>query len=264
MCCSVFIIRLCGTTEQKEQIAATAAKKKARAKRKEERRRQAAAAAAASESAVDLPHVDADIVVIRQSDEMPSSVCEEHDQARDLYPISRQLDSETREISVIPDLPRHSNGLTCALPSFGEMPVTDRHPQNSQRPLHPLHPLQQASLHASNVGGNDEHEHAGPRLAAQAHVEEHAFDGDPSEALPSPSIAASAAAGAEYAVPVASGADCSELPRRELEDAAPVESHFGWGQPWLDSFLKGFDEIKSESVMPNRMRSGGPLVSRRV
>ena len=243
MCCSVFIIRLCGTTEQKEQIAATAAKKKARAKRKEERRRQAAAAAAASESAVDLPRVDADVVVTRQSDEMPSSVCEEHD---------------------IPDLPRHSNGLTCALPSFGEMPVTDRHPQNSQHPLQPLHPLQPASLHASNVGGNDEHEHAGPRLAAQAHVEEHAFDGDPSEALPSPSIAASAAAGAEYAVPVASGADCSELPRRELEDAAPVESHFGWGQPWLDSFLKGFDEIKSESVMPNRMRSGGPFVSRRV
>ena len=246
MCCSVFIIRLCGTTEQKEQIAATAAKKKARAKRKEERRRQAAAAAAASESAVDLPRVDADVVVTRQSDEMPSSVCEEHDEARDPYPISRQLDSETREISVIPDLPRHSNGLTCALPSFGEMPVTDRHPQNSQHPLQPLHPLQTASLHASNVGGNDEHEHAGPRLAAQAHVEEHAFDGDPSEALPSPSIAASAAAGAEYAVPVASGADCSELPRRELEDAAPVESHFGWGQPWLDSFLKGFDEIKSE------------------
>ena len=244
MCCSVFIIRLCGTTEQKEQIAATAAKKKARAKRKKERRRQAAAA---SESAVDLPRVDADVVVTRQSDEMPSSVCEEHDEARDPYPISRQLDSESREISVIPDLPRHSNGLTCALPSFGEMPVTDRHPQNSQRPLHPLHPLlQQASLHASNVGGNDEHEHAGPRLAAQAHVEEHAFDGDLSEALPSPSIGASAAAGAEYSVPVASGADCSELPRRELEDAAPVESHFGWGQPWLDSFLKGFDQIKSK------------------
>ena len=40
--------------------------------------------------------------------------------------------------------------------------------------------------------------HGGRALArgsAQAHVEEHAFDGDPSEALPSPSIAASAAAG---------------------------------------------------------------------
>lgn len=133
---SKVFVRLCGSKEQKEWIAATAAKEKARAKRKKERRRQAAAAAAA-----DTPCVDAEVVVTE---------------------TSTPVGEATKEISIVPDLPRGREDWTRDWPSAVK----------TRRVL----AMQPATLQAPNAVSDDERVRAGSHLDAQMDVDEHMRD----------------------------------------------------------------------------------------